>query len=72
MLDETSIWIVEAPAWDYTGDSTTISNADSLRAVTMNIPTDNFIDQAVVIAGFTVDENGNESPDEGWRGSRCR
>jgi hypothetical protein len=63
VLDETSVWIVEAPAWDYTGDSTAFDNADSLRAVMMNIPTDNFIDQAVVIAGFTVDVNGNESPD---------
>ena len=63
LLDTNSVWIVEAPAWDYTGDSTAFDNADSLRAVTMNIPTDNFIDQAVVIAGFTVDVNGNESPD---------
>jgi hypothetical protein len=31
--------------------------------VSLNIPTDNFIDQALVIAGFTVDVNGNESPD---------
>ena len=29
----------------------------------LNIATDNFIDQALVIAGFTVDVNGNESPD---------
>ncbi len=63
VLDQTSVWIVEAPAWDYAGDSTAISNADSLRAVTLNIPTDNYIDQALLIAGFTVDVNGNESPD---------
>jgi hypothetical protein len=63
LLDETSVWIVEAPTWDYICDSTAFDNADSLRAVTMNIPTDNFIDQQVVIAGFTVDVNGNESPD---------
>jgi hypothetical protein len=63
VLDETSVWIVEAPAWDYSGDSTAISNADSLRAVTLNVPTDNFIDQALLIAGFTVDVNGIESPD---------
>jgi hypothetical protein len=63
VLDQTSVWIVEAPAWDYTGDSTTINNADSLRAVTLNIPTDNYIDQALLVAGFTVDVNGNESGD---------
>ena len=63
VLDETSVWIVEAPAWDYSADSTAIDNADPSRAVTLNIATDNFIDQALVIAGFTVDVNGNESPD---------
>ncbi len=63
VLDQTSVWIVEAPAWDYTGDSTTINNADSLRAVTLNIPTDNYVDQPLLVAGFTVDVNGNESPD---------
>ncbi len=62
-LDTTSIWIVEAPAWDYVADSTTIENADPSHAVVLNVPTDNFIDQALVIAGFTVDSNGNESPD---------
>jgi len=63
VLDQTSVWIVEAPAWDYAGDSTAISNADSLRAVTLNIPTDNYIDQPLLVAGFTVDTNGNESAD---------
>src|SRR5579885_767866 len=62
-LDETSVWIVEAPAWDYSADSAAISNADPSHPVTLNIATDNFIDQALVIAGFTVDVNGNESPD---------
>lgn len=27
------------------------------------MPTGNFVDEALVIAGFTVDVNGNESPD---------
>jgi len=63
LLDTTSVWIVEAPAWDYIADSTAMGNADPLHAVTLNIPTDNFIDQPLVIAGFTVDINGSESPD---------
>ena len=57
------MWIVEAPAWDYSADSTAISNADPLRAVTLNIPTANFIEQPLLIAGYTVDQNGIESPD---------
>jgi len=63
VLDQTSVWIVEAPAWDYSADSAAIDNADPSHPVTLNIATDNFIDQALVIAGFTVDVNGNESPD---------
>jgi hypothetical protein len=62
-LDQTSIWIVEAPAWDYSADSAAIDNADPSHPVTLNIATANFLDQALVIAGFTVDVNGNESPD---------
>jgi len=63
VLDTTSVWIVEAPAWDYIGDSTAIDNADPSHVVTLNMPTANYIDQPMVIAGFTVDVNGNESPD---------
>jgi hypothetical protein len=62
-LDETSVWIVEAPAWDYSADSAAIDNADPSHPVTLNIATDNYIDQALLIAGFTVDANGAESPD---------
>jgi hypothetical protein len=32
-------------------------------ASTLSVPTANFIEQAMLIAGFTVDVNGNESPD---------
>jgi hypothetical protein len=63
LLDETSVWIVEAAAWDYSADSASIDNADPSHPMTLNIATDNFIDQALVIAGFTVDVNGNESHD---------
>jgi hypothetical protein len=63
LLDETSVWIVEAAAWDYSADSAAIYNADPSHPMTLNIATDNFIDQALVIAGFSVDVNGNESPD---------
>ncbi len=63
LLDTTSVWIVEAPAWDYSADSTAINNADPSHAVTLNVPTDNFVDTPLLIAGFTVDSNGNECPD---------
>jgi hypothetical protein len=63
LLDTTSVWIVEAPGWDYSADSTAINNADPSHAVTLNVPTDNFVDTPLLIAGFTVDSNGNECPD---------
>jgi hypothetical protein len=62
-MDDTSIWIVEAPAWAFTADSTSIDNANPLTPVSLSVPTANFIEQAMLIAGFTVDTNGNESPD---------
>jgi hypothetical protein len=63
VLDETSVWIIEEPAWAYIADSTSIDNADPLRTMVLTFPTDNFIDQQIIIAGFTVDISGNESPD---------
>jgi hypothetical protein len=62
-LNTTSVWIVESPTWDYIADSTAIDNADPSHAVVLNVPTDNLIDQPLVIAGFTVDSNSNECPD---------
>jgi hypothetical protein len=45
------------------GDSSGGANGNPLAAVTMTIPTDNFVNQSLVIAGFTADVNGNGSPD---------
>ena len=39
------------------------ARANLLAATTVVMPTSNFIHQPLVIAGFTVDINGNESPD---------
>jgi hypothetical protein len=63
LMDDTSIWIVEAPTWTFQADSTSIDNANPLTPVTLSVPTANFIEQAMLIAGFTVDVNGNESRD---------
>jgi hypothetical protein len=63
LMDDTSVWIVEAPAWAFQADSTSIDNANPLTPVSLSVPTANFIEQPMLIAGFTVDVNGNESPD---------
>ena len=62
-MDETSVWILEGPTWGFQTDSTTIDNASPLTPVALAVPTANFIKQPMLIAGFTVDVNGNESPD---------
>jgi hypothetical protein len=64
LMDETSIWIVETPGWAFTQDSNAIDNSDPTKASSLTIPTANFIEQPILIEGFTVDVNGNES-DEG-------
>jgi len=63
-MDNTSGWIVEGPTWAFQADSTSAPNADPATAVTLTVPTANFIKQPMLIGGFTVDTNGNESPDE--------
>jgi len=39
-----------------------LDNGNPLAVTTINMPRQ-FVDEALVIAGFTVDVNGNESPD---------
>jgi hypothetical protein len=63
VMDETSVWIIEAPVWAFQADSTSIDNASPLTPVVLSVPAANFIKQPVLIAGFTVDVNGLESPD---------
>jgi hypothetical protein len=57
------VWIIEEPTWPYSYDTTSFDNADPLAAATINLPTGNFVDETLIIAGFTVDVNGDESPD---------
>ncbi|HUO00434.1 MAG TPA: hypothetical protein VMU69_29910, partial [Bradyrhizobium sp.] len=56
-------WIIEEPTWPYSCDTTSIDNGNPLAVATINMPTGNFVDETLVIAGFTVDVNGIESPD---------
>jgi hypothetical protein len=64
-MDITSVWIVEGPTWAYQADSSAAGNSSPTTAITLSIPTQNFILQPMLIAGFTVDVNGVESPDDG-------
>jgi hypothetical protein len=63
VINPGDVWIIEEPTWPYSCDTTSFDNADPLAVATINMPTGNFVDETLVIAGFTVDMNGNESPD---------
>jgi hypothetical protein len=65
LMDITSVWIVEGPTWAYQADSSAAGNASPTTPTTISVPTENFILQPMLIAGFTVDVNGLESPDDG-------
>jgi len=63
VINPGDVWIIEEPTWSYSCDTTAIDNANPLAPCTINMPTGNFVDETLVISAFTVDQNGNESPD---------
>jgi hypothetical protein len=65
VINPGDVWIVEEATWPYSYDTTSFSNADPLASATINMPTNNFVDTNLLISGFTIDVNGNESPDGG-------
>ena len=62
-LDATSVVIIEEATWRYSADSTAVGNADATKAVTFSVPVDNYLEQPMVISGFTLGANGVESLD---------
>lgn len=63
VIDTTSIWIIEDSAWSFSSDSTDIGTYSYNLATTLALPATNFLKGSMLIGGFTVDINGNESPD---------
>ena len=63
LINPGDVWIIEEPGWPYSCDVTALDNGSPLTEATISVPTANFLDVALLIAGFTVDVNGNESPD---------
>jgi hypothetical protein len=63
VINPGDVWIIEEPTWPYSCDTTSLDNGNPLAVTTINMPTGNFVDETLLIAGFTVDVNGNESPD---------
>ena len=63
VINPGDVWIIEEATWPYSYDTTSFSNADPLASATINMPTNNFVDTNLLISAFTIDVNGNESPD---------
>lgn len=63
LLDATSILIVEDNSWLFKADADSTGNADLSHTAQILIQAANFLDQALLLAGFTVDINSNECPD---------
>lgn len=63
VINPGDVWIIEEPMWENSADSTSISNASALATATMSLPTNNYVTTGMLVAGFTIDVNGNESPD---------
>ena len=61
--DATSRFIIEAPAWEYWGESTPTKNALKDVQTTVRLIADNMLDQTMLVAGFGVDKTGLESPE---------
>ena len=63
-LDSTSIIIIETPGWETQIDSSSINNSNPLLQASLVLPTSNYLDTTLLVGGFTVDNQGNESLDD--------
>jgi hypothetical protein len=66
-IDATSVVIVESAGWEFSSDSSTVTNAVWSTPSTVQIAATNqqgyHVQINLLVGGFTVDNNGNESED---------
>lgn len=60
-IDSTSVWIVMGSTWLYENDSVPISNSIYTLPVAIPMTVSNAVGGSVLVACFTVDDEGNES-----------
>ena len=58
-----SIVVIEGPIWDPPVDTSAAGNANSQLAAQIQVPVINYLRESILIGGFTVDDQGNESPE---------
>jgi hypothetical protein len=64
VMDGTTVWVVGLGNWEYQVDSADAGNADYQNPTTLNVPTAAFAGTTLLVAGFTVDDQGNESGED--------
>lgn len=62
--DATSIWIVCMNSWPYQGETSAANSSQFGQVSSATVVVDNLLNQAVLVGGFMVDVNGNESPED--------
>jgi hypothetical protein len=62
--DASSIFVVEAPSWTYSSESSDIQNANPFALVDLTLPFENAARQVMGVLATTVDQDGNESPED--------
>ena len=64
IIDATTLWIVATGAWSNSGTDATDTGNAALQTVTqIPVDTSNFLGQARLVGGFTVDQSNVETPD---------
>lgn len=64
VCDATSIWIVEVPVWDSLNPASAVGNADPYMSTDLSLNVLNYVRQSLLVAGYVVDINGQETPEE--------
>lgn len=59
-----SIICVEYPTWQYTSTSSAIKNPNNQTVTSLVVPSANFLQQSMLVAGFTVDAQGVETGED--------
>ncbi len=61
LIDATSVWVVIGSTWLYKQDSLAITNTNVSQPVSIAMQVDNAVGGSILVAGFAVDNQGNEA-----------
>ena len=58
VINPGDVWIIEEPTWPYSCDTTSLDNGNPLAVTTINMPTNNFVDETLVIESPIFEQLG--------------